>query len=128
MQSVKKLIHAVVWFAMAFHMLSASAESAAKETSLTSASIVSSIHDKLASVPTQANADSFGGSDILLAIIAGVVLIVLQLRRHQKNQSETRIINLSEIQRYNARTTSRIAKATLSQTAKPELIAHAERG
>jgi hypothetical protein len=121
------LVSVVLAFSAMIAMVEcASAENAAQEAVKTSTT-VAAIDERLAPLEAQHQPDSFRVSDMLLAMIAGAALVVLQLRRHQKAQSETRIINLNTLQRFNART-QRIAEAKLSQVAEPELIAHAERG
>jgi len=131
MRSLSMLNSALVSVVLAFSAMMAmvecaSAENAAQQA-VKSSTTVTAIHQTLAPLATQHQPDSFRMSDMLLAMFAGVVLVVLQLRRHQKAQSDARIIHLNTLQRFNARA-HRNMEPQLSQTADAGLIAHAERG
>jgi len=77
----------------------------------------------------QYDPDNIRVSDMLLAIIAGVVLVGLQLRRQQKAQSESRIISFNTLHRSHVRPVHRMqTESSLPQASDADLIAHAERG
>jgi len=145
MRSLNFLNGVMVSVVLALSAQCASAQDAVQQTAMQStpgtiaAVQESSLQERLlplqsAAGHAQAGADSFRVSDMLLAMIAGVVLVGLQLRRQQKAQSETRIINFSErlnnLERVSTMRVTRraTAEATMSQAAEAELIAHAERG
>ena len=132
MRSLNMLNSAIVSFVLACSALLAMVECASAEstapTAVKASTTVTAIQERLApALEAQHQPDSFRMSDMLLAMIAGVVLVVLQLRRHQKAQTEARIINLNTLQRFNARA-YRATETKLSQAAGAELIVHAERG
>jgi len=124
---------------LAFSAQCACAEGAVQQTAMQSSpTTLAAIQDRLSSAESPASpytheAEGFRPSDVLLAMIAGLVLVGLQLRRQQKVQSETRITNLHDrlnnIERFSVRVARRVtAESAMSQAAEAELIAHAERG
>jgi len=118
----------------------ACAQGAVQQTAMQSSpTTLAAIQERLSSAESPASpryahdAEGFSTSDMLLAMVAGLVLVALQLRRQQKAQSETRITNLHDrlnnIERFSVRIARRVtAEPAMSQAAEAELIAHAERG
>ena len=128
MRSLNMLNSALIFTVMSIFSQSASAQDAMHEMVTKVQNTVSAVHDMPASMQSTHDSDRFEISDTLLAMIAGGVLVILQLRRHQKVQSDTRIINPNTLLRFNASLRHHAEKAEIASAAESELIAHAERG
>lgn len=128
MRSSKIFNGVLICLVIAFSVLCISAESMAQKADVNATGMASVVHDKLASIQMERDPDSFRASDMFLAMVAGIVLVVLQLRRHQKTQSENRINSLHDLQRFNTRIVNHVTQSKLSQAGEAELMAHAERG